>query len=280
MIPLTAGVWVARKWPAGRSKEAGRAAASEAPERQRSFQVTAARSGSAASKPPAVGHPAAAGAGKDKELPSAADIGELAEFGHVREARVIEFGRLDWEAGDRWRVETHYLQMQRVGPEEWSKKPIVWEFVVRGVERLDGRDVWVVDAHPVDLEGMAFDPGGTVYVATEDHTVVAVRDRVQQAGEVRERYLKFEDPEGSAPTLIPIELPAPGVSARELPSSSGVLPPDPFQPDPKVQPPATSGRVIDVEFEAFGVTVRQRWDANNGKWPLYSRSASRVSYLR
>jgi hypothetical protein len=188
-------------------------------------------------------------------------------------------GALAWIPGRTWKVETWYRRMD--GGDGWSKTPILWSFTVRGRETLDGRDVWVLDVEPVSTEGMPYNPGGAVYVAADDQSVVAVRDRVMEAGEIRERFLKYDDAEGSAASsLLPVDLPAPGMAASERTTAEAMLPPDPFRPDPKAAAPRSSGRVVDVSFEAEGVTIRQRWDVENSVWPLHSRTPSRVSYLR
>lgn len=209
--------------------------------------------------------------------PEIAD-GPLAAFGGGKR---VKTGALAWTPGKQWRVATWYFSEQNGSGGRWSTKPIEWRFTVEGTETLDGRDVWVVAVDPVDTTGMPYNPGGKIYVAVDDHSIVAVRDRVQERGLVRERYLRYDDPaNAAASSLFPVEIPGPGVDARERADVSAVPPADPFRPDPKMEAPKTSGTVIDVEFEADGVTIRQRWDTACPWWPAYSRTSTTVSILK
>lgn len=198
----------------------------------------------------------------------------------LRNPHPARLAGLGWTTGLTWKVETYYRNLQHSVRASWSSTPIVWRFTVRGIERLDGRDVWVVDVEPTDQSGMPFNPGGTVYVAPDDHTVIALRDRVQENGLIRERYMKVEEGGSAFTSLLPIDLPPPGLEGSKGASSVGALPPNPFRPDPKVEPPRMSGTALDVEFEVDGERIRQRWDAAIGHWPVYSATPSRVSYLR
>ncbi|MBI2900500.1 MAG: hypothetical protein HYY17_09960 [Planctomycetes bacterium] len=205
---------------------------------------------------------------------------ELAGYGAAG-GRPVKFGKLAWTPGMKWKVETHYRLMQHGMDDLWTERPILWNFEVKGTEKLDGRDVFVVDVNPADLAGMPFNPGGTMYVSMEDHTVVAVRDRVQERGLVRERFVRFEEGEEGAPSvLFPVEVPPPGSDGVERSSSTGAPSANPFSKDPKAEAPKSTGTVVDVEYEADGVTIRQRWDSTVPYWPLYSSTPSKVSYLR
>lgn len=192
--------------------------------------------------------------------------------------KLADFG---WYASQSWTVEVWSYRMADGDRGAWSDAPTMWRLQVRGRETLDGRDVWALDVQPVDLTGLPFNPGGTVYVAVDDHSLVALRDRVQENGEVHERFLKLDDGEGSAlSSLLPVELPPAGIEGRERKTTLGVLRPSALRPDPKLVAPRSSGTVVDLEFEADGSTVRQRWDAESPWWPLYSRTPSRVCVLR
>lgn len=205
---------------------------------------------------------------------------ELARFG-TRGTKAVKFGALAWSPGMKWKVETFYRLAQHGINDLWANKSILWNYEVVRTEKLDGRDVWVVSVQPDSLAGMPYNPGGTVYIDMNDHTVYAVRDRVQERGSVRERYLKFEDGDGAPSILFPTEVPPPGTEGRERTSHSGTPAPDPFNPDPKSAPPAkSSGTVVDVTYEVDGVTLRQRWDSAVPYWPLYSSTPTSVSYLR
>lgn len=214
----------------------------------------------------------------DADEPGIAMDGPLAAFGGGKSVKTASLG---WTTGKSWRVATWYFSEQNGSGGRWSSKPIEWLFTVEGTEKIDGRDVWVVDVEPVDATDMPFNPGGKIYVAVDDHSIVAVRDRVQERGLVRERYLRYDDPaNAAASSLFPVELPAPGTAARERADVSAVPPADPFRPDPKMEPSKTGGTVIDVEFEADGVTIRQRWDTACPWWPAYSRTPTTVSVLK
>jgi len=204
---------------------------------------------------------------------------ELAQYG-MHGARSVKFGSLAWTPGLKWKVETHYRTMQNGAGDGWGQKPILWQFEVKATEKMDGRDVWVVSIEPSDLAGLPYNPGGTAYIAMDDHSVVAVRDRVQERGSVRERFLKFDDEDGAPSVLFPVDMPPPGTAGRERASASGTPPANPFRRDPTATPPKSSGTVVDVEFEKEGGTLRQRWDSTVPYWPLYSATPSRVSYLR
>ena len=221
--------------------------------------------------------------GSDLDLPDLCDVPppaspELAEF-NFEGTRTVALSPLPWKAGDSWVVETHYLRLQNADP-TWAS-PVLWRFTVQGREDLAGRTVHVVKVQLVDPSSLSVDPEGTLYIAADDHSVLAIRDRVLEQGVLRERFLKYEEADaGAISTLFPTTLPAPGTEAIERKSSVGICVKDPFQPDPPAEAPKTSGVVIDVEFESNGVTIHQRWDAAEPRWPLYIRTPSTVSYLR
>ncbi|GEM_PF-3318154 len=188
---------------------------------------------------------------------------------------------LGWYPAQTWIVDAWTYRMQDGDGGSWDEKPTSWRFKVEGREFLEGRDVWVLAAEPVELKGLPYNPGGKVYVAVDDHSIVALRDRIQENGAVRERFMTLEEGETSAvSTLLPVEMPPTGIEGRGRETKSGILPPNPLRPDPKFDAPKSSGNVVDVEFEADGVTVKQRWDAASPYWPLYSRTPSRVTVLR
>lgn len=190
-------------------------------------------------------------------------------------------GELGWYPALSWTVEVWTYRMQDGDRGMWDEKPTPWRFKVEGLEVLGGRNVWALSAEPADLTGLPYNPGGTIYVAADDHAIVALRDRVQEQGEIRERFIVFDDVETSAiSTLLPVELPPAGIEGRARDAKTGALPPNPLRPEPKFEAPTTSGRVVDVEFESDGSRVRQRWDAAQPYWPLYSRTPSRISVLR
>ncbi len=188
---------------------------------------------------------------------------------------------LGWYPALTWTVDVWTCRMQDGDRAEWEEKPTSWRFKVEAREYLEGRDVWVLAAEPADLTGLPYNPGGKLYVAVDDHSIVALRDRIQENGEVHDRFMTLEEGETSAvSTLLPVELPPAGIEGRGRETKSGLLPPNPLHPDPKFDAPKASGKVVDVEFEADGVTVRQRWDAESPYWPLFSRTPSRVTVLR
>ena len=65
------------------------------------------------------------------------DGGELAVFSK-KGTKPVKFGKLPWTPGLAWKVETYYKNLQHPERAEWSPKPIVWQFTVRGAEKLDG----------------------------------------------------------------------------------------------------------------------------------------------
>ena len=198
----------------------------------------------------------------------------------LRGPHPVRIAAVAWNAGLTWKVETFYLQMEHGPGETWSSS-ILWQFTVRGRQRHAERDVWVVDVEPTDLSDMPFNPGGQVYVAVDDQSILAVRDRIQENGMIRDRFIELGAGDSSAiSSLLPVDLPAPGTEGLAGKSWVGAHPPNPFRPDPNVELPRTSGTAVDVEFEAGGERIRQRWDAANGIWPLYSSNPSRVSFLR
>lgn len=209
------------------------------------------------------------------------DGGELAVFS-TKGTKPVKLGKLPWTAGMTWKVVTYYKNLQHPERAEWAPKPIEWQFTVRGTEKIDGHDVWVLDVQPTDISDMPYNPGGKVYVSMEDHAILAVRDRIQENGAIRDRYMRFDDAGATATSsFLPVDLPEPGTDGLERSASTTAMAPNPFRPDPpNVVPPATSGKVIDVEFEADGDTIRQRWDTANPYWPAYSSSASKASYLK
>lgn len=188
---------------------------------------------------------------------------------------------LGWYPALTWIVEVWTYRMQDGDGGSWEERPTSWRFKVEGREFLEGRDVWVLAAEPADLEGLPYNPGGKVYVAVDDHSIVALRDRVQENGAIRDRFMTMDEGDTSAvSTLLPIELPPAGMEGRARETKTGVLPPNPLHPDPKFDAPKASGKVVDVEFEADGVKVKQRWDAESPYWPLFTRTPSRVTVLR
>ncbi len=222
-----------------------------------------------------------AGAEKGASAESIAAENELLASYGTEGTTPVTLADLGWYASQSWTVEVWTYRMADGDRGAWDETPTMWKFQVRGRETLDGRDVWALDVEPADLTGMPFNPGGAVYVALDDHSLVALRDRVQENGEVHERFIKLDDGECSAlSSLLPVELPPAGIEGRKRQTTLGVLPPSALRPDPKVEAPRSSGTVIDLEFEADGSTVRQRWDAESPFWPLYSRTPSRVSILR
>jgi hypothetical protein len=194
---------------------------------------------------------------------------ELARYD--RKAGVAKkFGALDWKPGQTWTVESRYLQMQN-GRSDWSLV-IAWKYSVRGVEKVDGVEAFVVDVDP--LTAMPYNAGGAMYIATADHSVVAVRDRVLERGQIRERVVRFDD--AAVSVLFPTELPSRDADVRER-SGAVPMPANPF--GPKLDVPAAA-TVVDVAFESNGTTIRQRWDAANRLWPLVSTTPSRISVLK
>jgi hypothetical protein len=194
---------------------------------------------------------------------------ELARYSKA--GKTVRFGALDWKAGTTWTVESHYRQMQADG--DWSDV-ILWKYRVRGIEKFDGVDAFVVDVEPQG--DLPYNPGGTMYVAAADHAVLAVRDRLLERGQIRERLVRFDD--AAVSVLFPTELPPRDAEARER-SGATPLPTSPFARGPKVETPAAA-HALDVSFEAGGTTIRQRWDAANRVWPLVSSSPARISYLK
>lgn len=198
----------------------------------------------------------------------------------IRDARIVRLDPIVWSAGQTWKVETHYLKMESGRKVHWAPEPIFWRFTVRGIEKFDGRDVWVVDIEPTDVSRMPFDPGGTVYISLDDYAIIALHDRVQENGAIRERTLRLDDGNSAFTSLLPVDLPPPGTEGEQGSGRVGAMAPNPFRPDPKVEPPALAGDATDVTFEVDGETIRQRWDSTVPYWPVYSRTPSKVSYLR
>ncbi len=228
---------------------------------------------------PAENRPGTGSTGKARpfvELPE-----ELAVFDRtVLEKRPVE--KLSWKSGLAWKVESYYLRMDQPGEPSWTEKPIVWDFEVLGTEKIGDEEVYVVEVSPEDLTGMPYNPGGKVYISTENHTVVALKDRILEAGVVKDRFLSFSDPgSGALSTLIPLELPPPGAEGHtsiDL-GSFGLNTPGPSAPkgSDKV---ASGSDVVEVAFESNGVTIHQGWDSSTSVWPVYSSTPYRVSYLR
>ncbi len=198
----------------------------------------------------------------------------------VLEKRKLQ--KLSWKPGLSWKVESYYLRMDRPGEPSWTEKPIVWEFEVLGTEKLGEEEVYVVEIYPEDLTGMPYNPGGKVYISTKTNSVVALKDRVLEAGVVKDRFLSFSDPgSGVLSTLLPLELPpttAKGNTVHEL-GSFGLGTPGPALPK-GTEKPSTGTDMMEVAFKSNGVTVLQRWDATKPVWPVYSSTPYRVSYLR
>lgn len=219
-----------------------------------------------------------AGAPTPEQIASENEL--LASFG-TQGTTPETLGDLGWYPALTWTVDVWTCRMQDGDRAAWEEQPTSWRFKVEGIEVMEGRNVWVLAAEPADLAGLPYNPGGKVYVAIDDHSVVALRDRIQENGEIRDRFMTLDDGETSAvSTLLPVEMPPAGIEGRGRETTSGVLPPNPLHPDPKFDAPRASGKVVDVEFEADGVTVKQRWDAASPFWPLYSRTPSRVTVLR
>jgi len=194
---------------------------------------------------------------------------ELASYSRTSGKRTA-FGALAWAPGAAWTVESRYLQMQN-GRSDWSLV-IAWKYAVRGVEKIEGVEAYVVDVEP--LTAMPYNAGGAMYISTADHSVVAVRDRVLERGRVRERTVRFDD--AAVSVLFPTELPSRDAEARER-AGAVPMPANPF--GPKLDVPAAA-TVVDVAFESNGTTIRQRWDAANRLWPLVSTTPSRISVLK
>ena len=218
-------------------------------------------------------------------VPEAKPFVELPEELTVFDRTVLEkrkVRKLSWKAGLSWQVETYYLRMDRPGEPSWTKKPIVWDFEVLGTEKLGEEEVYVVEIYPEDLTGMPYNPGGKVYISTKTNSVVALKDRVLEAGIVKDRFLSFSDPgSGVISTLLPLELPpttAKGNTVHEL-GSYGLENPGAALPkgSDKV---SSGGDMMEVAFKSNGVTVLQRWDTAKPVWPVYSSTPYRVSYLR
>lgn len=238
---------------------------------------------SADSDPPHAAEGAApAGAAADAPTPGpiAAENDLLASYG-TQGTTPERLPPPGWYPAQTWTVEVWTFRMQDGDRGMWDERPTLWRFTVEGLDSIDGRNAWVIAAEPADLTGLPYNPGGKVYVSVEDHAILALRDRVQEQGEIHERFITFDDPETSAiSTLLPVELPPAGYEGRARETTVGVLPPNPLRPEPAFEVPRASGKVIDVDFESDGVRVRQRWDAASPYWPLYSRTSSRVCVLR
>ncbi len=206
---------------------------------------------------------------------------ELTRFDRtLLEKRKVE--KLSWKTGTAWQVESYYLRMDHPGKPTWTEKPIVWEFEVLGTETLGDEKVYVVEVYPEDLTGMPYNPGGKVYISTEKHTVVALKDRVLKAGVVEDRFVSFPDSgPGALSTLIPLELPPPTAKGSTWNDLGAFALEGPAPAAPKGSAKVSSGSdMMEVAFKSNGVTILQRWDSSHPDWPVFSSTPYRVSYLR
>lgn len=178
-----------------------------------------------------------------------------------------------WKVGDSWSVRTYYRQMQ--SPRDgWSREPILWNFKVAGFSGGHYQiEVWTDD----NVEGLR----EAVVNIRPDHRIVSMQDRVREQGEDRIRQFEYIDATCTTMTVIPFELPPVEAAATALKSRTPVSLPDPLFAEPEVEVKESSGDVVDVEFTNLfdGADVVQRWDSAEPRWPVYSRTETRVSYL-
>lgn len=193
---------------------------------------------------------------------------------YVREEIIEDTIRPHWQVGQAWEVDTYYLQNQHREP-TWTQQPLRWRFEVTGEDIFEGQRVFVVRASSEDTSGV-------LYVRTSDYRLIGLRDVVREQGEWRPRTFHFAEGSPIAEySIVPFEMAPLGTKGTRLSSPVGRALPDPFSKEPAVEVPKTSGNVIDVHVTLpDGTTLTQRWDAVNPIWPLYSRTDTRISYLR
>lgn len=209
-----------------------------------------------------------------KSAPVSEDVdGDFAAYsrGNVRAERVES----EWKVGDAWKVTTYYRQMQSP-TDHWSKEPIVWNYRVLSCEE----GIYRIEVSTDRAQGGI---ARATFFVTGGRRLLAMEDEVCEQGEMHPRRVEFE--EGStcaALTIIPFDLPSTAAEGNGLNSRVPCALPDPLLQEPVVTAPPASGKVVDVTFtNAFdGNEIIQRWDAAEPRWPIYSRTETRVSYLQ
>ncbi len=187
-----------------------------------------------------------------------------------------------WKEGDEWIVHTWLRQMHqpRGG---WSKEPIRFRYRVKGLARFDGADCRKV---VVDLPDAADFRPETFFVDGRSYALRGLARTSREKGEWVPRTHHFGpgDGKGSSArnTSVPFDLPGAGtvgtVSAGDDAfttlrfSEPGAPRPT---PDHLV---GAGGEYTEITIASIDGTIRQRWAAEDSRWPVESVSNEARSY--
>lgn len=226
----------------------------------------------------------------------------------------VDSFRPTWHVGDVWVVETRTRRLQ-VGAQPGTaieSRPVTWQFAVRGVERINGRDCFQVEITGVSGADRS-QPQATLWIDAQAMALRQFQTQVRVAGTVRTLTESYAFP-GEQPTpvlgpltALPIDLPllsgghAKGSQAFTYeatagPSGSKAVGEPTFAYDVtqefNEQPSAETRALLDSDFakslaarpllevrlKTVDRQVRQLWQPGL-PWPVYSENGTTVARL-
>jgi hypothetical protein len=232
--------------------------------------------------------------------------------GRSGEAAGIEQLRPQWRVGDQWVVETATLQIQNaaVGVKPERGEPIQWQFTVTGIDKLQGRDCYQIEARPL---GQSASPTTRMWVDRQSLALCQLQSQAAVGGQWKTITESYQFPNGQpAPvqgplSALPIDLPlflsggmkgsqqfsyevTAGPEGRKALGDVGfamnvqqetdTAPPqevkgllgDEFTKDLEAKP------VVEVRLKSAMGQVRQLWQAGS-PWPVYADNGTTIARL-
>lgn len=215
--------------------------------------------------------------------------------------------RPQWQVGDRWTVETATRQVQNAEPGKDRRTIVQWQFEVKSIEKLDGRNCFCIEAAPQN------GPKSRLWIDCQSLGIRQVQAGIVIGGQTTYITESYATPGGQASPVfsplpaLPIDLPAfpsgktkslgayhyeatPGVAGEKGVDDIGFavtvdqeftemadpqvksLATDPFIKDMKTKP------TVGVQLKGPFGRVRQLWKPGV-PWPVCSENRTTTSRL-
>lgn len=116
--------------------------------------------------------------------------------------------RPQWQVGDRWTVETATRQVQTAEPQEDQRTEVRWQFEVKSIEKLDGRDCFCIEATPES------GPKSKLWIDCQSLGIRQVQAGIMVGGQTTYITESYSAPGGQASPVfsplpaLPVDLPA------------------------------------------------------------------------
>ncbi|MBC8426603.1 hypothetical protein H8E07_21005 [bacterium] len=113
-----------------------------------------------------------------------------------------------WQVGDRWTVETATRAVQSAETGKDRRTTVRWQFQVRAIEKLDGRDCFRIEAAPQD------GPPSTLWIDRHSLRVCQIQAGIVVGGQVQTLTENYVTAGGQAAPVfsplpaLPVDLPA------------------------------------------------------------------------